>query len=791
MKIEQLCTRSMEFRASDTAPGDGHTLEGYAAVFGQDTEINSWEGHFTERIAPGSFKKTLRERKPVMQFDHGRDARTGSVPIGAFDEIKEDGDVGLFVRARVFDNPVVEPIRQAIEAGAISGMSFKFRVVRDEWRDNAGKLVKGDEILRLLYEPGDRGPLQRTIKEVQLSEAGPVVFPAYAGTSVGVRDMTDADRESLAAQYRKTMLVEDDSEQRAITAWLDAEKAYTATYSEWLRAESDYATSEWLRAESEYVMLQENSPASAVPPVVDTPAAKSPEDAGRSTTSRRVPKWKVPEDNSERNVVVPDVKEKTMNLEQLKARMGEIALRLAAIGEEHRDAELPAEAATEWDALEAEGTRNEAAIKAIETRMAKLAALATDTRYVEKGTPSFIQQPEDIYDVQAIRKSASDDEDFQLRMRDNAMRAVEAARYSRSANKEDTQGHIEHLLNDVDYENGALALRLLETGTPLYERAFSKAMTRLSTAHLSNEEQRALAMTTNAGADGGLAVPFQLDPTVILTSNLAVNPLRQLARVEQITGKQWNGITSAGISVARSAEAAAQLETSPTLASPSVIAQRVAGWVPFSLEVDQDWAAMRSEISRMLQDAKDREEANSFTLGDGTGVNANGIITTLSGNTVAAGAGSIAQTTAGYGLLLAALYAAEEALDQRWLSNANLMASRSFFNKIRQIDTAGGAALWERIGAGQPQQLLGYSTYKNSNMAAPTTNGAKVALLGDFSQFLIVDRIGMNVELVPHVFANPSTTLVVPTGQRGFFAVWRNNSKILVDAAFKLITVAT
>ncbi len=169
--------RSVDFRSTGES-GDGRTLEGYAAVFNQDTEINSaFEGQFLERIAPNSFAKTLREHpSPKMQFDHGRDSRVGSVPIGAFTEIREDGK-GLFVRARLHDNPVVEPIRQAIESGAISGMSFKFRVVKDEWRDSAGKVLTPDEAQRLSYAPGTRGPLQRTIREVQLAEAGPVVFP--------------------------------------------------------------------------------------------------------------------------------------------------------------------------------------------------------------------------------------------------------------------------------------------------------------------------------------------------------------------------------------------------------------------------------------------------------------------------------------------------------------------------------------------------------------------------------------------------------------------------------------
>ena len=126
-----LVTRAVTFETRDVAD-DGFTLEGYAAVFDTPTRIDSWEGLFDERIARGAFSKSLSERKPVMQFDHGHDIATGSVPIAAIEAVRED-DHGLFVSARMFDNPRVEPIRQAIAGGAIDGMSFRFRVTRESW----------------------------------------------------------------------------------------------------------------------------------------------------------------------------------------------------------------------------------------------------------------------------------------------------------------------------------------------------------------------------------------------------------------------------------------------------------------------------------------------------------------------------------------------------------------------------------------------------------------------------------------------------------------------------------
>lgn len=183
--VLRLCHRSVEFRAAGPVT-DGRTLEGYAAVFDSPTVIEAYPGDFEEVVKRGAFKRTLGARTPVLQFDHGRDKRTGSVPIGAIDDIREDSQ-GLWMSARLFDNDVVEPIRQSIAGQAVRGMSFRFRVMDDRWRDANGQVVKGDELAELMADPGDRGPLRREILEVDLFELGPVVFPAYDSTSVGVR----------------------------------------------------------------------------------------------------------------------------------------------------------------------------------------------------------------------------------------------------------------------------------------------------------------------------------------------------------------------------------------------------------------------------------------------------------------------------------------------------------------------------------------------------------------------------------------------------------------------------
>lgn len=195
-------------RSDEGGEDDGLTLRGYAAVFDQETEINSWEGYFTETVARGAFRKTIRENTPVLQFDHGRHPLVGSIPIGVIESLSEDEE-GLFVEARLSDNWLIEPVRHAIKDRAVKGMSFRFEVIRDEWRDTNDKLVKEDELASLLWNSGDRGPLKRTLKELRVQELGPVVFPAYAGTSVDVRAKEAANQifrdENLIQSIRSSL----------------------------------------------------------------------------------------------------------------------------------------------------------------------------------------------------------------------------------------------------------------------------------------------------------------------------------------------------------------------------------------------------------------------------------------------------------------------------------------------------------------------------------------------------------------------------------------------------------
>ncbi len=183
----------------DGEPDDGLTLDGFGAVFDSRTIIDSWEGRFAELFARGSMKRSFRETPPKVQFDHGRHPMIGSIPIAALRSIAEEVDPelapngGAHIVARVFDNWLMAPVRDAIAAEAISGMSMRFSVVREVWTTHDGKQIRDEQaLLALLREaiyddvPDDELPI-RTVKEAKVPEMGPVVWPAYTDTSVSMR----------------------------------------------------------------------------------------------------------------------------------------------------------------------------------------------------------------------------------------------------------------------------------------------------------------------------------------------------------------------------------------------------------------------------------------------------------------------------------------------------------------------------------------------------------------------------------------------------------------------------
>ena len=176
--------RSVPFElVTAEATGDGLTLEGYAAVFNRKALIKDWDGEFEEQIAPGAFADSLARRMPVLMFEHGKHPLIGSMPLGVIDPERTREDAkGLFISARLSDNWLIQPVRDAVRDRAVTGMSFRFPAPAEEdqrWQKRTGK------------------PDLRTLLRLDVPELGPVVFPAYEPTTATVRSALEAFPEDF------------------------------------------------------------------------------------------------------------------------------------------------------------------------------------------------------------------------------------------------------------------------------------------------------------------------------------------------------------------------------------------------------------------------------------------------------------------------------------------------------------------------------------------------------------------------------------------------------------------
>jgi HK97 family phage major capsid protein len=345
-----------------------------------------------------------------------------------------------------------------------------------------------------------------------------------------------------------------------------------------------------------------------------------------------------------------------------------------------------------------------------------------------------------------------------------------------------------HIIEEYDTKDARLSRHALVTSQPAYLRAWSKLACGKSHS-ITPDEQRAISEVEEframslSDAQGGYLVPFQLDPTLIITSSGVRSDIRQKARTVIATGDVWNGVSSANVSWSFDPEATEVSDDSPSFAGPAIPNYMARGFVPISIEALMDEQNVAQQVGRLLAGGKDELEGNKLIVGSGTN-EPTGLITAL----VAAGGSTVVAAGVDNTFALSDVYALQGSLPARFRQNASWLANNLVYNRIRQFDTAGGAGLWTTLAYDRPPQLLGRDALEAEAMAGLTgsVTGTNYALaFGDFENFVITDRLGMAVEFIPHlVGANRR-----PTGQRGWFAYYRVGSGVVNANAFRLLNV--
>ena len=157
-----------ELRAIDESDGEPK-VEGYPAMFDKYSEDL---GGFVERIAPGAFKKSLKNGADVRAlWNHDQNFVLGRTKSGTV-KLRED-DKGLYMINRPPNTQWARDLMVSIGRKDVTQMSFGFWVVDEEWKERKDK------------------PPVRTLNEVELIDVSVVTFPAYPDTKVALRSMEE------------------------------------------------------------------------------------------------------------------------------------------------------------------------------------------------------------------------------------------------------------------------------------------------------------------------------------------------------------------------------------------------------------------------------------------------------------------------------------------------------------------------------------------------------------------------------------------------------------------------
>ena len=187
------------------AEGEQSVAVGYAAWF---DSLSQNLGGFVERIDPKAFNQTVTQADVRALFNHDANYVLGRSSSGT---LRMDvDDEGLRYEIDLPPTAAGRDLAVLLKRGDISGSSFGFRVLDDEWG-----------------ETEDGYPL-RTLKAVALRDVGPVTFPAYTAAESALRSLAEArnlDLDELVSAAKRNELgqaiapqSEDDSSQATPTA---------------------------------------------------------------------------------------------------------------------------------------------------------------------------------------------------------------------------------------------------------------------------------------------------------------------------------------------------------------------------------------------------------------------------------------------------------------------------------------------------------------------------------------------------------------------------------------------
>lgn len=381
-------------------------------------------------------------------------------------------------------------------------------------------------------------------------------------------------------------------------------------------------------------------------------------------------------------------------------------------------------------------------------------------------------------------------------LRSQASRTIDAL-HATGALPDQAAERAEGLLTDGKEHTQTLAASYVAAaGDPHYLGAFRKLMADPDRGHLTwtreegdayraladvQTQMRAASLTIGGGGTGGYMVPLTLDPAIVLTSTGTTNAMRQHSRVVSTMTNTWTGVSSAGATAEWPGEATQVADGTPALGQISIPVYLGDAFAQFSFAVAMDALDFTSELQRVLMSAADELMATAYTTGAGS-TEPTGVVTALTG-----GASEI-NGTGSEAIIAADPISLQNALPARFSPNAKFMAHIATINTLASLETTNGALRFPEIANGR---LLNRPLVENSDMdgainPAATANNY-VLVYGDFREYIIADRIGSTLEIIPNIMGANNR----PTGERGALLWFRTGGNVSTINAFRLLDVPT
>ncbi|MDC0307624.1 HK97 family phage prohead protease [Planctomycetaceae bacterium] len=164
-----------------TRASGGSSIVGYAAVFyregvpGTEYALDQ-RGTMIERIAKGAFDRALSERHDVRGlFNHDKNFILGRTSSGTCRLTVDSIGLRYEIDANPED-PFTAHAISAIQRQDVSGSSFSMVPTRVRWEDHHKYSI-------------------RYIEDVDLSDVGPVTYPAYQASSSGIGGWAELERQ--------------------------------------------------------------------------------------------------------------------------------------------------------------------------------------------------------------------------------------------------------------------------------------------------------------------------------------------------------------------------------------------------------------------------------------------------------------------------------------------------------------------------------------------------------------------------------------------------------------------